>query len=130
TAIVTSATLATDGRFDFLAGRLGLTSSELEPVTGVFPSPFDYRAHALLAIPTDVPAPNRDAEPHAHAGVPLPEDLAAAADRGAVVITDPRVVTASYGQQLLRSLPPARRVIDPWEDLLPVLREFYASSLG
>jgi ATP-dependent DNA helicase DinG len=53
-----------------------------------------------------------------------------ATDRGAVVITDPRVVTASYGQQLLRSLPPARRVIDPWEDLLPALREFYAGSLA
>jgi ATP-dependent DNA helicase DinG len=258
TAIVTSATLATEGRFDFLAGRLGLTSSELEPVTGVYPSPFDYRANSLLAIPTDTPSPGRDAERHAHAvarmlvdvadaadgglfvlftshrevrrtaqllraqsidrrwpllvhgedtrdrlltrfqdsaravllgtasfweGVDVPGDalralviaklpfrvptepitaaqceaieqgggdsfaeymvphaalrlkqgfgrlIRTATDRGAVVIADPRIVTARYGETLLRSLPPARRAIDAWEDLVPVLREFYAHPL-
>jgi ATP-dependent DNA helicase DinG len=255
TGIVTSATLATEGRFDFLAGRLGLTSSELEPVTGVYPSPFDYRANALLAIPTDTPSPSRDAERHAHTvarmlvdvadaadgglfvlftshrevrrtaqllraqaidrrwpllvhgedtrdrlltrfqesaravllgtasfweGVDVPGEalralviaklpfrvptepmtaaqceaieqgggdafaeymvphaalrlkqgfgrlIRTATDRGAVVIADPRIVTARYGETLLRSLPPARRAIDVWEDLVPVLREFYA----
>ena len=52
-----------------------------------------------------------------------------ASDRGAVVIADPRIITAQYGETLLRSLPPARRAIDAWEDLLPVVREFYSRSL-
>lgn len=64
TAIVTSATLSTDGRFDFVRTRLGLTEDEVEPETQVFPSPFDYPTQALLAIPTDIPAPNVDARAH------------------------------------------------------------------
>jgi ATP-dependent DNA helicase DinG len=255
TAVVTSATLAVDGRFDFMAGRLGLTSDELEPLTRALPSPFDYERQALLAIPTDIPAPNRDVERHAHAVVRIALDLAEAADggvfvlytshrevrraaelmrarkverrwpllvhgedsrdrlltrfqesgrgillgtnsfwegvdvpgdplralliaklpfrvpsepmtaarceaieeeggdafahymvpdaalrlkqgfgrlirsgtdRGAVVIADSRVATARYGAELLRGLPPARRISDPWEDLQPEIRAFYA----
>ncbi|MDE3053464.1 MAG: helicase [Gemmatimonadota bacterium] len=255
TAVVTSATLAAEGSFEFMAGRLGLTASELEPVTRILPSPFDYQRQALLAIPTDVPTPNRDVERHAHAVVRILLDLADAADggvfvlftshrevrraaellraknverrwpllvhgddsrdrlltrfqesgralllgttsfwegvdvpgeplralliaklpfrvptepvtaarceaieerggdafadymvpdaalklkqgfgrlirssgdRGAVVIADARIVTARYGGELLRGLPPARRVVDAWEDLRPVVREFYA----
>ncbi len=64
TTIITSATLSTDGRFDFVRTRLGLTEDEVEPETQVFPSPFDYPSQALLAIPTDIPAPNVD--PGAH----------------------------------------------------------------
>ncbi len=255
TAVVTSATLAAEGRFDFMAGRLGLTTSEMEPVTRILPSPFDYEQQALLAIPTDTPAPNRDVDRHAHAvahilldladasdggvfvlftshrevrraaellraknverrwpllvhgedsrdrlltrfqqsgrgvllgttsfweGVDVPgeplralliakipfrvpsEPLTAArceaieerggdafadymipdaalklkqgfgrlirsgTDRGAVVIADSRIVTARYGAELLRGLPPAHRVMEPWEDLRPVVRRFYA----
>ena len=37
TTVVTSATLATDGRFDFLTSRLGLDDPELEPRTGIYP---------------------------------------------------------------------------------------------
>src|SRR5581483_8163132 len=43
TTIVTSATLVADGRFDFLTKRLGLDDPILEPRTGTFPSPFNYR---------------------------------------------------------------------------------------
>jgi len=64
TTIVTSATLSTEGKFDFVRARLGLTESEVEPEAQSFPSPFDYATQALLAIPTDVPAPNVD--PRAH----------------------------------------------------------------
>ncbi len=255
TAVVTSATLAAEGRFDFMAGRLGLTSSELEPVTRILPSPFDYEHQALLAIPTDIPTPNRDLERHAHGVARIALDLADAADggvfvlftshrevrraaellraknverrwpllvhgedsrdrlltrfqesgrgillgttsfwegvdvpgdplralliaklpfrvpsepltaarceaiaerggdafaeymipdaalklkqgfgrlirsstdRGAVVIADSRIATARYGSELLRGLPPAHRITDPWEDLLPEVRAFYA----
>ncbi len=254
TAVVTSATLAAEGRFDFMAGRLGLTSSELEPVTAILPSPFDYPRQALLAIPTDIPTPNRDVDRHAHAVARITLDLADAADggvfvlftshrevrraaellrakhvdrrwpllvhgedgrdklltrfqqsgrgillgttsfwegvdvpgeplralliaklpfrvpsepltaarceaieqhggdafaeymipdaalrlkqgfgrlirsssdRGAVVIADSRIATARYGAELLRGLPPARREMGAWEDLVPMVRAFY-----
>src|SRR6185436_5113116 len=47
------------------------------------------------------------------------------ADRGVVVIADPRVVTKAYGRRLLEGLPPARRIVGRWSDLLPDLQSFY-----
>jgi ATP-dependent DNA helicase DinG len=49
-----------------------------------------------------------------------------AQDRGVVVIADPRVVTKNYGRGLLDGLPPARRVVGRWSDLLSDVRDFYA----
>jgi ATP-dependent DNA helicase DinG len=86
TAVVTSATLATDARFDFLTARLGLTDPELEPVTAILPSPFDYPRQAVLAIPTDLPAPNVDAAAHFQRVMRVAMDLAAAADGGLFVL--------------------------------------------
>jgi ATP-dependent DNA helicase DinG len=86
TAVVTSATLATGERFDFLAARLGLTGEELAPTTAVFPSPFDYRTQSLLAVPTDAPAPNADAAGHFLHVVRHVLDLAAASDGGLFVL--------------------------------------------
>jgi ATP-dependent DNA helicase DinG len=255
TTVITSATLATDGKFDFLSARLGLNDPELEPRTGIFPSPFKYREQALLAIPSDVPAPNVNAAGHFNAAARITMDVAEAAnggmfvlftshkdvramsaelrargadrrwpllvhgdetrdqllarfrdaggaillgtasfwegvdvpgdalraliiaklpfrvpsepitaahceaiearggdpfkeymlphaalrlkqgfgrlvrtaqDRGVVVIADPRVVTKNYGRGLLDGLPPARRVVGRWSDLLSDVRDFYA----
>lgn len=257
TTVVTSATLATDGRFDFLASRLGLDDPELEPLTGVYPSPFRYKEQAILAVPSDVPAPNVSAPSHFSAvgrvtldlaeaanggmfvlftshrdvramaaelkargverrwpilvhgdetrdtllgrfrdsggavligtasfweGVDVPGDALRAlliaklpfrvptepitaanceaiaarggdpfrdymlphaalrlkqgfgrlvrtsADRGVVVIADPRVVTKNYGRGLIDGLPPARRIVGRWADLLPAVRGFYRSE--
>ncbi|HET8771116.1 MAG TPA: helicase C-terminal domain-containing protein [Gemmatimonadaceae bacterium] len=64
TAIVTSATLAVGDGFDFMVGRLGLDDDALEPVTASLASPFDYPRQAMLAIPSDFPAPNADAPGH------------------------------------------------------------------
>ena len=86
TAVITSATLAPESRFDFLARRLGLTTPELSPTTAIFPSPFEYRTQAILAIPTDVPAPNVDAEAHFQHTVRAAVDLAGAADGGVFVL--------------------------------------------
>jgi ATP-dependent DNA helicase DinG len=58
TCVVTSATLASDGRFDFTRARLGLDESDVEPECAIYASPFDYHSQALLVIPTDVPAPD------------------------------------------------------------------------
>jgi ATP-dependent DNA helicase DinG len=257
TTVVTSATLATDNRFDFLTARLGLDDPELEPRTGIFPSPFHYREQALLAVPSDVPAPNVNASGHLVALARVTLDLADAAnggmfvlltshrdvramaaelrargadrrwpllvhgdemrdallgrfrdagsavligtasfwegvdvpgdalralligklpfrvptepvtaahceaiearggdafreymlphaalrlkqgfgrlvrtsvDRGVVVIADPRVVTKGYGRGLIDGLPPAKRLIGRWTDILPEIREFYSPT--
>lgn len=75
TTIVTSATLATQGTFDFLEHRLGLADQPTETRSAVFPSPFDYPRQALLAVPTDVPAPNVDGAGHFDAVVAHLGDL-------------------------------------------------------
>jgi ATP-dependent DNA helicase DinG len=49
-----------------------------------------------------------------------------AADRGVVVLSDPRVVTKGYGRDLLDALPPARRVTGPWRRVLADVEAFYA----
>ena len=86
TAVVTSATLATDKRFDFLAARLGLDEEDVEPTTAIFPSPFDYRRQAILAIPTDIAAPNVDPDAHFQGVMRATLDLAAASDGGIFVL--------------------------------------------
>jgi ATP-dependent DNA helicase DinG len=54
-AVLTSATLTTAGRFDYLADQLGVNRG-----VGVtaYPSPFAAHEQALLAVPTDLPHPN------------------------------------------------------------------------
>jgi ATP-dependent DNA helicase DinG len=92
--IVTSATLtassggiaADSHQFDFLAARLGLDDSDLPPTTAVFSSPFDYQTQSLLVIPSDVPAPNVDADAHRNAITRIVLDLADASDGGLFVL--------------------------------------------
>jgi ATP-dependent DNA helicase DinG len=94
TAIVTSATLtASSGqaredahRFDFLSARLGLTDPDLRPTTAVFDSPFRYESQSLLAIPSDVPAPNTDPDGHRRAVTRIVLDVAEASDGGLFVL--------------------------------------------
>ena len=257
TAVVTSATLATDGRFEFLASRLGVNQLDIPPLTASFASPFDYASQSVVAIPTDVPAPNADAPAHLLAVIGMVADFAEASDgglfvlftshrdvrevalalrargladsrpllvhgeesrdallenfrqsgravllgtssywegvdvpgnalrglliarlpfkvptepvtaanceaildrggdpfaeymvphaalrlkqgfgrlirtatdRGAVIIADPRVITKKYGGELMRALPPARRLMLPWNEIARQLRDFYAVS--
>jgi len=63
TTVLTSATLTTRGRFDFLRGRLGISSVEMdledkrvEVTERIVMSPFVFEEQALLAIATDLPA--------------------------------------------------------------------------
>jgi ATP-dependent DNA helicase DinG len=51
TVILTSATLAVEGRFDYLKQRLGVLPS----AESVLPPEFDYASQALLYIPGDMP---------------------------------------------------------------------------
>jgi ATP-dependent DNA helicase DinG len=71
-AVLTSATLSTRKRFDFLRGRLGLdregvgdTEEEVEITERILPSPFDFATQTLLGVPTDLP-PAEAAEPAFH----------------------------------------------------------------
>jgi ATP-dependent DNA helicase DinG len=60
TIILCSATLTTNNNFSFVRHRLGLTPQLLDRVVteSIYPSPFDYRAQVMLAVPTDMPPPN------------------------------------------------------------------------
>ncbi|HEX8952264.1 MAG TPA: hypothetical protein VF945_10495, partial [Polyangia bacterium] len=53
--VLTSATLSTDGNFDYTRGRLGLEDAR-ELLLG---SPFDYQTSTLILTPSDMPEPNQ-----------------------------------------------------------------------
>jgi len=54
----TSATLSTNGNFDYIRSRIGLPEEALE---GLYASHFDFEAQALLYIPKDLPPPGTPA---------------------------------------------------------------------
>jgi ATP-dependent DNA helicase DinG len=56
TAVLTSATLAVSGGFDYIKRRLGLDHARAL----VVPSHFDYSRQALLYVPSDLPDPRND----------------------------------------------------------------------
>ncbi len=82
TAVITSATLSTDGGFEFLEQRLGLDTTKQRRHSAIFASPFDYPRQALLVVPTDLPAPNEDARAHFLAVATQLRDLLKASDGG------------------------------------------------
>ena len=55
--VLTSATLSTDGTFDYFRKRSGVPEDSEELLVG---SPFDYQKAALLLIPEDMPAPSAE----------------------------------------------------------------------
>ena len=63
TAILTSATLAVSGNFDYAAKRLGLENAR----TLIVPTHFDYAQQALLYVPQHMPDPRSPAYPRAAA---------------------------------------------------------------
>ena len=56
-AVLTSATLAVDGGFEYLKSRLGL--DEVEAL--LLPSPFDFEEQAILYVPRNMPVPQSPA---------------------------------------------------------------------
>ena len=81
-AIVTSATLATEDGFEFVERRLGIDELKMPKVSKLYPSPFDYPQQALLVVPTDLPAPNQDARGHIAAVGDQLRDFVLASDGG------------------------------------------------
>jgi Rad3-related DNA helicase/DNA polymerase III epsilon subunit-like protein len=56
--VLTSATLAVGGTFDYFSSRVGL-GAEIEEL--ILPSPFDFYHQALVCLPTDLPLPEEQA---------------------------------------------------------------------
>lgn len=59
-AVLTSATLANSGGFDYLRARLGIPAGAVERVVG---SPFDFKQQAMLYCPGHLPEPPKGAVP-------------------------------------------------------------------
>ena len=86
TCVITSATLAVGDGFNFIATRLGLDEEDVEPVTAVLGSPFDFASQALLAIPTDLPIPSSGEGAHIDAVAGVAADLIRAAEGGVFLL--------------------------------------------
>ena len=87
TVVLTSATLAAAGEFEFLETRLGL-GGEDSPVTvrEILASPFDYPSQCVFGVPNDLPEPRGDEHGHGAAVVQVVSDLAYASDGGMFVL--------------------------------------------
>ena len=130
TAILTSATLTSDARFDFLSRRLGLDSMGANVMTEIFPSPFEYPTHALFMVPTDAPAPNIDPSGHMQAVVRSIIDVTSAADGGVFVLfTSHRDVRSAAIELRARGVERSRPIYVHGEDTRDnLLRKFRDSG--
>ncbi|HEX7337971.1 MAG TPA: helicase C-terminal domain-containing protein [Gemmatimonadales bacterium] len=101
TVVLTSATLAAAGEFDFLESRLGL-SGESSPVTvrEIFASPFDYPSQCVFGVPNDLPEPREDEPAHGAAVVQVVTDLAYASDGGMFVLFTSHAALRRAAQEL------------------------------
>jgi ATP-dependent DNA helicase DinG len=112
TTIVTSATLTTDSRFEFVSRRLGVDQLKIPPVMESYPSPFDFKRQALLAVPTDTPAPNVDPVGHFRRVVEMVEEFTAASDGGIFVLfTSHRDVQGAAAELRSRGLAADRPLL-------------------
>ena len=105
TVVLTSATLAAAGEFDFLESRLGL-GGESSPVSvrEIFPSPFDYPSQCVFGVPNDLPEPRDDEPGHGAAVVQVVSDLAYASDGGMFVLFTSHAALRRAAQELRAGL--------------------------
>src|SRR6185437_2020376 len=105
TVVLTSATLAAAGEFEFLESRLGL-SGESSPVTirEIFPSPFDYPSQCVFGVPNDLPEPRDDEAGHGAAVVQVVSDRAYASDGGMFVLFTSHAALRRAAQELRAGL--------------------------
>jgi Rad3-related DNA helicase len=62
TVVMTSATLTTEGQFNYLKGRLGLDEMpSIRLLELVLPPPFNYAQQVVLGVPKDIPLPDHPA---------------------------------------------------------------------
>ena len=98
--VLTSATLSTDGRFDFIRQRLGM-DFELEEET--VPSPFDYQRQAALYLPPEMPDPRDEA--YLERAVNEVEALVRMVEGGAFLISTSYRVMRHLAATLSETLP-------------------------
>ncbi|MCZ2156966.1 MAG: ATP-dependent DNA helicase [Bryobacterales bacterium] len=91
TVILTSATLAVSGSFDFVAERIGIDN----PKTLIVEGGFDYQEQALLYIPPDLPDP-RSSLYVEHAAAAINEILAITKGRAFVLFTSHQQMRLLY----------------------------------
>ena len=132
TAILTSATLATDTRVECLSRRLGIEQMGTTVVTEIFPSPFEYPTHALFMVPTDAPPPNVDPSGHMQAVVRSIIDLTTASDGGVFALfTSHRDVKAAAAELRARGIERNRPLYVHGDDTRDnLLRNFRDSERG
>lgn len=92
TMIFTSATLATQGGFDYFRERLGLVQAE----ELILPSPFDLRNQIVIYLPAGLPEPNSPAFVQAAAGQ-IKSILEATEGRAFVLFTSYKNMREVYG---------------------------------
>jgi DNA polymerase-3 subunit epsilon/ATP-dependent DNA helicase DinG len=100
TTVLTSATLAVDGRCDYLASRLGIPDAE----SLIVPSPFDYRASVLLYLADDMPEPTH----------PVYRDALERALIDAIAATRGRALVLFTSHAMLGDV--ARSITEPLQD--------------
>lgn len=107
TVVLTSATLAAAGEFDFLESRLGLLGEDSPVrVREIFPSPFDYPSQCVFGVPNDLPEPRVDEPGHGAAVVQVVSDLAYASDGGMFVLFTSHSALRRAAQELRAGLGP------------------------
>ena len=105
TTVLTSATITTDGTFDYAVDHLGLTDVQQVSV----PSPFDYRNSAMLYLADDMPEPNQP-QYQRRLQETLIETCSATGGRGLVLFTSYAALQAAY-QAIKRPLETAGVVV-------------------
>ena len=107
TAVLTSATLATGRRFDFLKSRLGLlhpaeetSDVELEIEERITLSPFDFQNQTVLVVPTDLPAAEGGAEAFQEDTARVTRALAELSDGGLFVLFTSHAALRTVAERL------------------------------
>ncbi|HHH27173.1 MAG TPA: ATP-dependent DNA helicase [Polyangiaceae bacterium] len=104
--VLTSASLTTDGGFEYLRGRLGLTEVPDTPIDElVVESSIDHQHQALLYTPTDLP--HVDAPSFTESATARIADLHALTPGGAFVLCTSRRSMHALASSLERALPSA-----------------------
>lgn len=98
-ATCTSATLSVGRTFHFWQRRVGLGEAAMH----TFPSPFDYPAQSVLALPTDLPAP--DDPDFVHATCAAITAAVQLSHGGAFVLCTSYAAVDAYAAHLRRALP-------------------------
>ncbi|MBI5184327.1 MAG: DEAD/DEAH box helicase [Nitrospinae bacterium] len=101
-SILTSATLSTNGNFQFISGRLGLK----EPKQAMFPSPFRFEEQALLYTVKNFPDPSAEPEKFLDSSIQrIKELLYAGSGRAFILFTSHSMLNKVYDALSEADLP-------------------------